>query len=44
MPLRNDADQEIHPHHFGSEEAETRIRILDHLWLWLDALAEVCAV
>jgi len=48
-----DADT-VNPQHFGSDPAdigiririnpEIRIRIPDHVWLRLDALAEVCAL
>jgi len=49
-----DADKVMNPEHFGSDPAdigiririnpEIWIRIPDHFWLRLDALAEVCAL
>ena len=48
------ADKIMNPQHFGSDPADIRariridpeiwIRIPDHFWLRLDALAEVCAL
>ena len=49
-----DADKVMNPQHFEKDPAdiqtririnsEIRIRIPDHFWLRLDALAEVCAL
>jgi len=49
-----DADKVVNVKHFGSDPADTWIRIRinreiwiripDHFWLRLDALAEVCAL
>ena len=49
-----DGDKVMNPQHFGSDPAdfliririnpEIRIRILDHFWLRLDALEEVCTL
>ena len=49
-----DADKVMNPQHTGNDPADIRIqirinmeiwiRILDHFWLRLDALAEVCAL
>jgi len=48
------ADKIMNPQHFGGDpvdiwiririNSEIRIRIPDHFWLTLDALAEVCVV
>jgi len=49
-----DADKAMNPQHYGSDpphiwiririNPEIGIRIPDHFWLRLDALAEVCAL